>query len=224
MYQHGKKTKAPRNMAVFLATVGMVGVVILVAWWMIHNDVGSGANPKTTVPIVTEIGEDKGAKFKVDETLFTFELPEDWKFVEHMQGNSINAYVYMSTKKGGDDRKLTVHVDTMPSVYKIVKLQPLRPNGSKFSLGNLSAECVNFAGSADRQGNDEFQAKWENVTFICDPITANQTIGTGTVEGGIAASLSGSKGTHRYFFYFEDHNVRPEDKIFRDALQSFQAR
>ena len=53
-----------------------------------------------------------------------------------------------------------------------------------------------------------------------DPISANQTIGTGTVQSGIAAKI----GQHKYFFYYEDHNIRPDDKILQDALRSFVAR
>lgn len=217
MYQHGKKTKAPKNSAVFLATVTIIGVVVLIGWWIIHKDIGAGTDPKTTVPIITEVGEDKEDKLKVNENFFSFELPADWKLLEHQTGNGINAYIYVATRKGADDRKLYVHVDTIPQVYKVTRMQPITPNGNKLMLGNVSGNCVDFSKDANRSSNAEFTAKWENVTFVCDPIITNQTIGTGTEDSGIATKV----GNHRYFFYYEDHNIRPDDRILRDALQSF---
>lgn len=224
MYQHGKRTKQPRGAAVFLATLGIIGVVVLVAWYIVHKDIAGSSGPKTQVPIITEIGEDKKDVIQINEPLFTFELPADWKQTNRVQSQAANFYEWRSTKAGADDRRLLLHIDTMPQSYKIVRMQPITPNGGKFILGNLSDECINFAKDAGNeqraQGNAPVEAKWENVSFMCDPINANQTIGTGTVEGGIAAKL----GSHNYFFYFEDHNIHPDSKILSDALKSFVAR
>lgn len=226
MYQHGKRTKAPRNASVFLAALIIIGAVVLVAWYIVHKDVGNSTGPKTDVPIVTEVGVgDGGDKLRVDESLFSFELPADWKLLERKSdSDNINAYIYTATKKGADDRKLTIHVDIMPRSYKLVKMWPISPNGSKFSLGNLSGDCLNFAGGAgarqQTQGNAPVPAKWENVSFVCDPIKNNQTIGTGTPDASIGTKL----GQHTYFFYFEDHNIYPDDNILRGVLTSFQAK
>lgn len=217
MYQHGRRTKRQRSANAFLATIIVVGVVVLVAWLIVHKDIGSSTDPKTTVPIVTEVGENDGNKLEINENFFSMELPADWRLKEHRNEDYINAYYYESTKKGGSDRMLEVHVDIIPQNSKMVKLQTLTPNGSKFMLGNLSDNCVNFANGAKPGDTTPLPAKWENVSFTCDPITANQTIGTGTVNGGIKATL----GRHSFFFYFTDHNIRPDDKIFVDALKSF---
>lgn len=220
LYQHGRKTRAPKSANTFLATLIIAGVVILGAWWIVHKDIGGGSETKESVPIITQVGEEVGDKIKFDETYFTIELPSDWKFIEHKTGNNINAYIYHSTKKGGDDRTLMIHVDVMPQSYKVVKIQPISASGNRFLLGGISDECTKFGTVAERQSNAEFETKWDNVRFICDPIEANQTIGTGTEAGGIKATL----GRHSYFFYFEDHNIRPDDKIFQDAVRSFVAK
>ncbi len=220
LYQHGRKTKRQKSANTFLATLIIAGVVVLVAWWIVHKDIGSGSEAKTTVPIVTEVGAEKEAMLDINEPFFSFQLPADWKLLERKTGNGINAYIYKSTKKGGDDRMLYVHVDVMPRSYKITRLQPITPNGNKFTLGNLSDNCINFAGEVNRTSNAPFPAKWENISFICDPITTNQTIGTGTEGTGIETRM----GRHAYFFYWEDHNIRPDDKILRDALSSFRAK
>lgn len=219
MYQHGRRTRQPRNMAVFLATIAIVGVVVIVAWYIVHKDIAGKTDPKTTIPIVTEVVSSEGDVKKINENYFSMELPADWEFVEHKTGNRINAYIYKSTAKGKNDRMLYVHVDVMPPTYKIVKMQPVYPDGNKLRLGNLSGDCTGF-GQHDESSNAEFEAKWENVTFICDPIEANQTIGTGNTTSGISTKL----GNHTYFFYFEDHNINPDSIMFRDILQSFIAK
>lgn len=226
MYQHGKRTKQPRNMAVFLATIAVMGVVVLGVWFIIHRDVANTTAPKTNVPIVTEVGVDDGSTIVINEDLFKMELPSDWKLVEHeQQAGGKNEYRWSATKQGSDDRRLTLYIDAMPQSYKLVKMWPLTPRGSQFSLGNLSDNCINFAGEADArpeaQGNAPVAAKWENVSFICDPVINNQTIGTGTPGGSIGTVLDGTGGAHTYFFYYEDYNIYPDDNILRLVLSSF---
>ncbi len=225
MYQHGRRTKRPLNTVLFFGTLVVIGIVVLLSWLMVRRDIANTTDPKSTVPIVTEIGDDKEATVRLDEPLFTMELPADWTLLERRNEDYINAYIWRSTKKGADDRKLTLHINIMPAEHKLVRMQPLTVNGDKFMLGNVSDDCVNFAGGAGRtqaspSGNAPFEAKWENVTFMCDPITTNQTIGTGTVEGGIAARA----GRSTFFFFYEDHNIKPDNTILRRALESFRAK
>jgi hypothetical protein len=226
MYQHGKRVNRPHNYKIFLATLAIIGVVVLGAWFMIHKDIASTTGPKSNVPIISNVDSSSGTEtIKIDEDYFTFELPKDWKLTGETHENYANFYTWTATKQGVNDRKLTLHVDIMPQAYKVVKLLPLTPNGSNFLLGTISDDCVNFSGSAQqRQSNAEFQAKWQDVIFVCDPISANQTIGTGSKTTGIGVPLTGSRGTHTYFFYFEDHNIHPDSTILRDALLSFKVR
>lgn len=220
MYQHGRRTRQPKNMTLFLATIVIAGVVFLIGWFIVHKDIASKTGPKTSVPIVTEVGKEGEQDLKeFNEAYFSIKLPSDWEFVDSVSSKAANFYTYKSTKKGANDRSLTIHVDTMPASYKVVKMQPIISNGSQITLGNLSDDCINF-GSNHTGSNAPFEAKWENVTFMCDPIKANQTIGTGTAGAGIASQI----GNRKYFFYFEDHNIRPDSNIFRSALQTFRAK
>lgn len=226
MYQHGKKTKRKSNPRVFLHAVFVLGIALVVVAFILRKDIATENSEKTTVPILTEVKEDKGDVITIDEPQFKFELPSDWVKANRVQSNGANYYEWKSTKKGADDRMLRLHVDTMPASYKVVRMQPITPNGDKLRLGNLSGNCIDFskdAGSGQRaQGNAPSEAKWEGVTFMCDPINNNQTIGTGTIESGIATKLVGNSGVPRtFFFYFEDHNIRPDDKILTSILQSF---
>lgn len=222
MYQHGKKPNAKRNPKIFLQAAIFLGISLVAVALILQNDLATSTDEKTTVPIVTQVEEDKAETITINEPLFTFELPVDWQQVNRVQYEYANYYEWQATKQGADNRMLRLHIDIMPASYKIVRLQPLTPSGNKFLMGNLSGNCINFAKGAGTQqrasGNAPVEAKWENITFMCDPINNNQTIGTGTIEGGIAARL----GNHNYFFYYEDHNIRPNDRIFQDALRSFR--
>lgn len=224
MYQHGRRTKRPRNTALFFGTIVIIGVVVLLSWLIVRRDLGSSTGPKSTVPIVTEIGAEEEDTVTLEEPLFRLELPADWTLYERRNESYINAYTWRSTKEGANDRTLTLHINIMPAEYKLARLQPVIPDNNRLLLGNISDDCVNFAGGPDRaqnnQDNTPFEAKWENVRFMCDPISENQTIGTGTIDGGIATRLKGNT----FFFYYQDRNIRPDNKIFRSIIESFVAK
>lgn len=229
MYQHGKRSRRQKNPRVYLQAAALLGVSLIGVAWILHRDLNIDSQEKTAVPIITEVLGAEEDTITINEPLFTLALPADWKQTNRVQNHVSNFYEWHSTKRGGDDRLLRLHIDTMPPSYKIVRMQPLYVNGRGFRLGNLSDNCMNFAkdaGTRQRaQGNAPVEAKWENVTFMCDPINANQTVGTGMFESGIAATLVGSDGRpHSFFFYWEDHNIRPDDKIFQNILKSFQIR
>lgn len=197
----------------------ILGAAIVVGAFILHKDISTGSDERTTVPILTEVAESDKDVVKVNEPQFYLELPSDWVKSKRVQTNSANFYEWKSTKKGADDRRLLLHIDTMPASYKINKLLPLTPNGYSVIQGNLSSECSNFS-TAKSSGTNTVEARWEDVTFVCDPIVNNQTIGTGTAGTGIGTKI----GSHTYFFYYEDHNIRPDSAILTDAVKSFKAK
>lgn len=223
MYQHGKKPRRKSNPKVLLHAAVLLGVSLIVVAWILHKDLATSTEKKTTVPIVTNVNEEKKDIITITEPLFSLELPSDWKQTNRVQSRMANYYEWTSTKAGADNRRLLLHIDTMPQSYKITRLQPVSVSGGKLNLGNISDNCVNFV-TSQGSSNAPVQARWENVTFTCDPIINNQTVGTGSEEGGIATAVSGSSGVHTYFFYYEDHNIRPDNTILTDILKSFTVR
>lgn len=228
MYQHGKRTKIKSNPKAFLQFIFVLGFFFVATAIILRNDIAGSDDEKTTVPIVSEVAGASDKSLMVNEPLFSMKLPEDWSLSNRVQANYANYYEWRSSKKGGDDRLLRLHINIMPQSYKIVRMQPIMPDGNKLKLGNLSSSCIDFAigaGTVQRPSdNASAEAKWENVSFICDPINNNQTIGTGVPGGGIGATMSGSQGQSTFFFYYEDHNIRPDDEILRSALSSFTAK
>lgn len=219
LYQHGKRTARQKDRKIFLKVAFVFAVALIGAAWILHKDLATDSKERTTVPIVTNVSEEQGDTIDINEPLFTMKLPSDWKLNRRVQEHYANFYEWQSTRPGANDRILRLHIDILPASYKVVRLQSLIVNGNRFTLGSLSDNCRNFAQLQDNQ-NAPVEAKWDNITFICDPINANQTIGTGTADGGIAARMGG----HQYFFYWEDHNIRPDDQILINAIKSFQSR
>lgn len=228
MYQHGKRTKQKTGGKTFLQASFVIGLLFVIVALVLKSDLANNQKEKTAVPIITEVSGAKTDVADISEPLFSMKLPRDWSQSNRVQSNSANFYEWRSNKQGGNDRMLQLHIDTMPPSYKIVRMLPLTPHGNRLNVGNISGNCIEFARDAGieqrTQGNAPSLAKWENVTFMCDPINNNQTIGTGAVGDTIGTVLKGNSGEHKFFFYYEDHNIRPDDQIFINAVKSFEAK
>ncbi|MCA9347961.1 hypothetical protein KC867_00965 [Candidatus Saccharibacteria bacterium] len=230
MYQHGKRARRKVGPKVFLQFAFILGLSFVIVALILKNDLSTGKKEKTNVPILSEVKANQDATISIHEPLFSLDLPQDWIQSNRVQNHVSNYYEWQSTKQGGDDRSLQLHIDTMPASHKLVRMLPLTVSGNKFMVGNVSNDCVNYAKDigtrldSEANGNHPVEAKWENVTFMCDPITSNQTVGTGLVGGGIAADIVGVDNvSHSFFFYYEDRNVRMDDSILVNIVKSFEA-
>jgi hypothetical protein len=90
----------------------------------------------------------------------------------------------------------------------------------------VSDNCVNF--TDEKTANPTTGAassKWSGVSFLCD--TANDqrvVVGTSSAAEPVnTVTVTGAKGTHRYFFVYTDHSAQPKFEIFTAALASFNA-
>lgn len=228
MYQHGRRPRRTKNPRVYLQAAALLGISLIVVAWILHKDLSVGSEEKSTLPIVTEVSAAQDT-ITIDTQLFTMQLPSDWVESNRVNNPAVNYIEWRSTKQGGNERMLRVYIDVLPVDYKIVKLLPVTVDGRTLRTGNLSGTCANFAKDTAADLGDNgiaaVEAKWESITFVCDPINGNQTIGTGTVEGGIAAKMSTSFGDeHKFFLYWQDHNIRPDDLMFQNIVKSFNVK
>lgn len=225
MYQHGKRTSRPKDKKIVLKASIIIGAALIVAAWLLQKDLNLSDTSQPDKAIITEVKENAEETIKIDEPLFSMNLPADWELKMRVNEHYRNSYEWRATKEGANDRTLILFIDIMPEgdSSKVTRLLPLTVDGNKFILGNISEHCINFAteaGPGQPSSNAPVEAKWENVIFVCDPIEANQTIGTGTEGSGIASRM----GEHKFHFYWRDHNVRPDDRMFRNIVSSFVAK
>jgi hypothetical protein len=158
------------------------------------------------------------------------ELPGDWKQVERKTTTTENSITWQGTKKGQDNRKLTLYVDVIPPLA-VNSLLPVTASGDTLSLGDVSDNCATFTqkGTLDTSKavqNRDSPAKYKQVDFICDlaQVTQNKT-GTGSTDGINMVNVTGlTKGKHKYFFLFNDQNIQPNLTILTNAIKSFKAK
>lgn len=168
---------------------------------------------------------------RIDEPTFTMELPGDWKQISRKTTATENSITWQGTKKGEDNRKLTLYIDVIPVTLAVNKLLPVTATGNGISYGDVSDNCATFTqkGTLDTGKaveNRDSPAKYKQVDFVCDlaQVVQNKT-GTGSTDGVNIVNVTGvTKGKHKYFFLFNDQNIQPNLTILTNALKSFKAK
>ncbi len=161
---------------------------------------------------------------KIDEAVFSFNLPADWKRIPPEQ-TVYKSYRYQSGKKNAENRYLTVFVDTIPLDRPVNKAVALRPSGSGLRHGQASENCSEFPGvQSAGQGRLQLKTTWDGVEFICDLDTETRNvIGTSSPGSVNSVRLSGpAAGSHSFFFLYEDNNYTPDYSLFYGILDSFK--
>lgn len=107
------------------------------------------------------------------------------------------------------------------------RLMPVTVQGGSMSVGNISDNCATFTGDAsdaNKSRSGQLKARWSGVDFICSMGSIDNQVGVGAPGGINEISLTGSQGTHKYFFLYIDRTIQPDYTILEDALTSFRAK
>lgn len=221
------KTRSQKKIAftIFLVLLIIFSVAGFAVWYFIFrpNESQSANFSKTggTVAVVKPATED----FTTPE--FTISLPSGWE--DHGKQNPFVDevyYEYQSMIEDYTNRWLRVYVDVFPKDFEISRLVPVEVKENKIDPGIASTDCKSFDG-APKPGSQEvaqnWVATWEDIEFICQMSGLNYT-GTASPAEGYGVSVTGKSGaTHKYFFVYIDHNVRPDYSILTKAVESFEA-
>lgn len=232
-YKYGRRPGRRRRTRVaivllisFLIIGGIASLVYLDLNKSNKNTVVNG--PGRTVAQSVDASQDV---LRVDEPTFTMELPGDWKETGRKTTTSENSISWRATKKGEDNRTLTIYIDVIPATIAVNKLLPVSSVGSSLDFGDVSDNCATFTqkGSLDTSQavkNQDSPAKYKQIDFICDlaQVVQNKT-GTGSTDGINKVYVTGpAKGKHAYFFMFNDQNIQPNLTILTNAIKSFKAK
>ncbi len=231
-YRYGYRPGKHRSRKLFLivaatfVVLGIVGTIILLDLKRHKAPKVEGAS-RTVSQVINGVSQQR----TIDEKTFIMELPVDWKEVARRKNSRENLITWQSTKKGEENRKLTLHIDAIPSDYAINRLLPIVSQGAKLVYSDLSDNCATFTGGGTFNTSQAVTlkptvAKWQKVDFICNlPQVTDNQIGTGSSEGINFVSVTGeNQGSHRYFFVYADRNIQPNYNILYDALRSFRAK
>lgn len=219
MYNHQQRPKRlKRGLLALSFMMGLGGIGA--AGLFIYNDLRLNQSPvvEGESRVVGQVMGSADAYF-VNEPLFDFELPVDWREIDRSDTARERSITWQATKLNEDNRYLKLYINTIPD-DPIVRLLPVRVNGSQLQRGQLSASCSTFS--------DDASAKWEDVEFRCDTARRVDTNIVGTGEAGQPINtfeITGPEGgTNRYFFVYTDRNISPNFEIFYSAINSFQAK
>jgi hypothetical protein len=200
-------------------------IVFAVWFFIIREDRTNSANFSTTGDTIA-IVKASYEEFTTDE--FSIELPQGWVLLGKRGTAQTDLYYEFQSKiENYENRWLKVYIDAMPPKNPINQLLPITPDGNRLIVGKISGDCRSFDG-APKQGSaladsQTWEATWQDITFTCNTANVQNHTGTASLKDGIAVPVTGSKGTHTYFFVYTDHNIRPQISIMTDAVKSFEA-
>ncbi|MCU0667147.1 MAG: hypothetical protein MUF85_00820 [Patescibacteria group bacterium] len=206
----------------------ILGIILVIVWYFFLRSEGlkttnfekSGGNTQAVVAPALE-------EFTTDE--FKLSLPKGWELIgkQNPYYNQVY-YEFQSKIKDYENRWLKVFVDVIPEDYALNKVMPITVMGNRLKAGEISDDCNTFSG-APKPGSSQsssvtWKAEWEGISFICNVSSQLNQIGSGVVNGNNIITVTGPiRGTHKYMLIYTDHNVRPDQSIFTDAVNSFEA-
>ena len=226
-----KKSKVPAFFAVLFVIAFATG-----AWYWLNRDAANDSNISNSGTEFTSYydGRNGAAKKSIEEKLYRFSLPEDWKEVSRTS-NGIQFIEWRSTKKDSTARSLKLYMDSVPpgingGVFAVNKLVPIQIVNNRILPGQVSGQCNEFntvkyqGGPKASKAIESAPAKWQEANFTCDLGNyLRNVIGTAVVGGDYKTSLVSKDGAkHTFFFVYTDHTINPDVQIMTQALQSFE--
>lgn len=228
LYNHRSAVRRHIFLAILLPVLALVGLVCFVIFKDLQkNSSGSASGAVQTIGQV--LGDDT-QRFTIEESLFTMQLPKDWKKVAQQNTSIEHSVTWQSTKKDQAARSLQIYIDTIPKTKSVNRLMPVTVQGATMTAGDVSDNCATFTGggtldTSKAVHNADAKARWSGVDFICSMANViDNQVGVASSAGINEVPITGSQGTHKYFFLYIDRTIQPDYSILEDALSSFRAK
>jgi hypothetical protein len=216
--------------------VFVVAGVFAAGWFWLHRDSAKDTQIKNSNAEFTSFydGKGGGAKKSIDEKLFTFSLPEDWKEISRAN-DTVKFIEWQSTKKDTTARSMKLYIDYIPqgtngNAFAVNKLVPVQVVNNRILPGQVSGQCNEFntsqyqSGAKVKNAVESAPAKWQEANFNCDLGNfLRNVVGTAMVGGDYKTKLKAKDGSeHTFFFVYTDHTINPDVQIMTQAIQSFE--
>lgn len=222
------KKKKPKVSGLPVAIVLMTLAVIMVGsfWYIFLKD------NKTTTATFVKSSETKPVSKEETKLItteyFTIRMPITWE--NNGKKNPLVNQVYyelQDKKKNNDGRFLKVFVDVIPTDYPVDEVLSVYNDGRRLIPGQFSDDCSEFSGAPKYNPasdvNKTWLTSWQGIPFYCDIGNKGSQIGVVSKEGGYSQAMEGlKKEKHSFFFVYSDQNIRQNNKIMSDAINSFQ--
>jgi len=230
MYRYERRHAPWQNFRkkAFVVVVAILLLAAIIAGWYIDSHSGTTII-HNSVAKTTFVSATNTPVQTFNETDFTIQLPNDWKFIVQTTG-PYHFYTWQDNAKYEENRILDLYVDTIPGTA-VNRLQPVSAEGNRLQVGKLSDDCLTFTGppvssAQAAQSLPNQLAKWQGINFMCDLSNYNNdAVGTSSPQGINTVTLTGpATGKHSFFFLYVDHNIQPDYTIFTNALESFRVK
>jgi hypothetical protein len=229
-YGHGIVKRRPRKaLLVIGCSILLVGIIVGFIFLDLRKNTNSAVEGQTRV-VGQALGENT-QQMIVDEPLYSFELPSDWKETKRNENQQYTSISWQATTKSKENRFLTLYIDKIPFDMPYNRIVTVKAQGNGISFSNVSDNCANFTVGGTQDGHltqtsKPTVTKWNKVDFICNlPQAVDNQVGTGSEASPNSVTVTGaSKGSHKYFFHYTDRNFQPDYTILYNALSTFRAK
>ena len=219
MYRLGEIEHSHRKFySVLGGFIVLIAVALLLAWHFIKPTPQISAPPAVAT---THVSYDTTKLKTFDEPLFRIALPDDWKPIVRNTDIPQPVFSWQGTVKDNKSRWLSVYIDEDVSTLAVNRELSVQATDTSINvLGDASDNCTTFTGSAV-QSHGNTPAKWQGIDFLCDSGNYERdVVGIASSDGLNTLKMTGSSGTHKFFFTYTDNSVSPDYSIFINALKS----
>lgn len=227
-YKAGKgqkrRSRGPAILAALIALVILGGLGGFLWWDMNRSRSGTVSGVGVSVPQEEDL---QALQQKtIDEPLFTFNLPPDWKETDRRSTNNENSITWQATKKKADNRWLKLYIDVIPPDLAFNRMLPIVVSGNTLTHGQMSANCKEYTTTKEGPIYEPVPSRWQGIDFLCDiPKWLQNNIGVGSEGVKNSINVKGlNKGEHKYMFVYTDHNIQPDYSILYEVINTFQAK
>lgn len=238
MYRLGRPTiiRRPKKLYLFEAVAILLLVIggLFAAYWFVIKKDNKAVLTNNDTPLISKV--EAADKFtEINEPTFTLRLPGTWKETERNNDARYRSIKWDYQAKGGIGRWVKVFIDTIPEDYSVTYVLPVSAEGNEIVPEGISDHCSQFTPGARKPDNnspssssssERIASTWQGVKFLCDGAhPLYQRVGTSSKSGLNSVSVTGpTKGTHRYFFVYDDAYYNPDFTILSTILDSFRAK
>ena len=207
--------------------LAVVGAALIVVGVFYARSLTSDTKLKQSKPLTYYVPATTPPTAKVEEPLFTVELPTQW--VNAPAPNTpYTAYSWRGADKSDDNaRRLDIYIDTVPLSFAANRLTPVAVVDNHLqTTGPTSDNCSNFTDRSTMAQTGVAPSKWSGVNFLCDLSNYERNVVVaGSTEGVNTITLTGTTtGTHRVLLVYTDNSASPNFAIFAAIIQSFSLR
>lgn len=167
---------------------------------------------------------------RVDTELYSMKIPADWKRVNDPEIIINGTRYYPERFQGttGDDigRRLDIYHKSIPSDLGVDKVIAVTGMGKRIGVGDMSEQCYKFTERPDERYGDDYPSVWKekDIEFMCKTSKLTNIIGAIEHKQSDGVTLDSSHGPISFLLVYTDHGSSQDNDIFREILESFEAK